>query len=213
MTGKAILSLRTPGGLLFLAAMVLVQWKALAVWLPDIIVFYPLGVVVAGILLGWRFNRSRLVFAVLVLAITDRSLLHFASGSAASTDSGKLIYNAAAVLLPLNLAILSLIKERGILTAHGLWRTGLILAQPLAMAAICHFGHSALNNYLTYPIFKPSFLAQIPTLPLPQPALLASMAASRFSDDFLPILSRSASSSRLSRYRSPTPRTRPSPTS
>jgi GGDEF domain-containing protein len=97
---------------------------------------------------------------------------------------GKLVYSAVAVLLPLNLAVLSLLKERGITTAYGICRIAIILAQPLAVAAICQPQlHSTSTPYshcfaiavcLDYSIFNAAFLRQ---LPLPQPALIAAAFA------------------------------------
>lgn len=181
MSAKLLLSFFMPGGLLFLTAVILVQASVLTPWLPRIVLIYPCVVLTTGILLGWRFHRSRLIFAVLMLAIADRSLFYFSQGAAATTPSGKLVYNAVAMLLPLNLAILSLVKERGITTAHGLCRICSIFAQPLAIAVICHFHYFSVNAYLDYHILTEAFLKQIPELPLPQPALIAAAIA------FLPV--------------------------
>src|SRR2546430_16159744 len=42
--------------------------------------FYPYAVFGAGVLLGWRFHRSRLLFALLLVTLADRTLLHFTVG-------------------------------------------------------------------------------------------------------------------------------------
>ena len=177
MSAKLLLSFFMPGGLLFLTAVILVQAGVLAPWLPKIVLIYPSVVLTTGILLGWRFHRSRLIFAVLMLAIADRALFYFSQGAAATTSSGKLVYNAVAILLPLNLAILCLVKERGITTAHGICRICLIFVQSLAIAAICHYHYFSVNAYLDYRILTGAFLKQIPALPLPQPALIAAAGA------------------------------------
>lgn len=174
MVARALFSFFIPGGLLFVTALIFVHVGALAEWLPAIVRIYPYAVLGAGILLGWRFNQSRLVFAILVLALADRSLLHFASDSIASTDLGRMVYNAVAILLPLNLAVLSLIKERGIVTVRGIWRMSLILLQPLAIALVCHYQHFGICAYLKYSIVEATLFAHIS---LPQPALLAFGAA------------------------------------
>jgi len=41
-------------------------------------VFYPYAMFGAGLLLGWRFRRSRLLFALLLLTLVDRAVLHVA---------------------------------------------------------------------------------------------------------------------------------------
>jgi GGDEF domain-containing protein len=177
VTAKTLFSFFVPGSFVFVAAVILIQAKVLAPWLPQIVRIAPGAVLIAGILLGWRFNRSRLVFALLMLAIADRSLVHFTDGTAPGTTSGRFIFNAVAVLLPLNLALLSLLKERGIATLHGALRACLILAQPLAVAVICHYRWFALNVTLDTPIIKASLLRHLPALPLPQPALIAAAIA------------------------------------
>ena len=108
-----------------------------AKWLQNLIAplapFYPYAVFGAGVLIGWRFHRSRLLFALLLLALADRTLLHFAVGHALARD--RVVLQAIGVLLPLNLAALSLTAERGVLTPPGLARFALVLAQ-LALVVI-----------------------------------------------------------------------------
>lgn len=175
LSGKALFSLCLPGGFLFLAAVVLVQTKALAPWLHTIVHIYPPAVAAAAVLLGWRFNRSRLIFAVLMLAIAESSIRYFATGSAAATDSGRFVFNCVAVLLPLNLAALSFLKERGITTAYGILRLGLIVAQPLGIAALRYYRCSSLlSGYLAYPVLRLPPHMQIRQVALTQPALIAS---------------------------------------
>ncbi|MEJ2052244.1 MAG: GGDEF domain-containing protein [Calditrichota bacterium] len=105
-------------------------------WYKALIHFYPYAVYLVGILLGWRFNRSRLLFAILVLLISDQVLLHFSALIAKNLNPHHLIVNVLSILLPLNLLLLSVIKERGILTLKGIGRMGLILIQPVIIYAL-----------------------------------------------------------------------------
>jgi len=170
VNSKKFLSFFIPGGLFLLTAAALMRGRLLVPWLPEIVQIAPGAILASGILLGWRFNRSRLVFAVLMLAIADRSLLYFGQGG---TASAKFIYNCVIVLLPLNLAVLSLLKERGTFTARGMVRIFLIVAQPLAIALICHYRFLAFNTYLNYPVFKATILENLPAPGLPQSAVIA----------------------------------------
>ncbi|MCE5243211.1 MAG: GGDEF domain-containing protein [Syntrophobacteraceae bacterium] len=174
MSASTLISLLIPGGLVFLASAVLAQTGVITAWLPAAGDIYLYTVLVAGLLLGWRFNRSRLFFAVLVLAIAERSLFAFARGPMAVTAQGKLVIHAVTILLPLNLALLSLLKERGIATAHGLWRLCMILAQPLVVAAACHSQFYALIPVFDTAFFKLPLLRHIPGAPLSQAALAAA---------------------------------------
>src|SRR5204863_344663 len=59
---------------------------------------FPFAVVAAALLLGWRFNRSRLVFAVALLALTEYLLL-----KGIDTPQDRFFFHAMTFLLPINL--------------------------------------------------------------------------------------------------------------
>ncbi len=109
-----------------------------ATWLQDLLAplapVYPYAVFGAGVLIGWRFRRSRLLFALLLLTLADRTLLHFAAGHGLARD--RVLLQAIGVLLPLNLAALPLTAERGLLTPRGLAQLAVILAQVALVAAL-----------------------------------------------------------------------------
>lgn len=116
-------TLTLPGGLLLLLVCLAAHRGVFpgaeaAVWQ-----WLPLVFCGATALLGWRFNRSRVVFASLTL------LLGAAGLSLADSEGARLI----AVLVPLNLAAFGLIRERGIFTLRGIVRLLLIGAE----AALC----------------------------------------------------------------------------
>lgn len=164
---RAFFSFFVPGGIVFLGAVILIRAGMWAEWAPVVTRVYPYIVLAVGVLLGWRFNRSRLIFALLILALADRALLHFAYDHSAG---GKIAYNAVAVLLPLNLALFALVKERGIVTMRGLARAALILAQPLIVALLYRYQRADLSAYLKHEFLAAAFLDRAP---LSQPALLA----------------------------------------
>lgn len=153
-----------------MAALILFQAGLLGKWLPAVSQFMPHAIPAAGILLGWRFNRSRLVFALLVIALSERSLHYFSGGSGGPTDPGRMVYNSVATLLPLNLAALLMVNERGILSPRGIWRMALILIQPLTIILFWRSGYHRPFTCFEYPFFSSSILGQGP---LPQPALLS----------------------------------------
>ena len=139
---RTLFSLFVPGGLIFFATALLLHTGLLDKSLSALVHIYPYVVAAAGILLGWRFNRSRLVFAILVLALADRALLYFAgstTGSIAAGGMGRTVYNTVAFLLPLNLAALSLMKERGMVTFRGMVRLSLIFVQVVIVFLICRY--------------------------------------------------------------------------
>lgn len=177
MFRRALYSFFLPGGLLFLAAVILLQTGVLDQALPDVVGIYPYVVFVATVLLGASFNRSRVVFVILVLALSDRSLLYFAAGSAASTGGGRVLYSAISLLVPLNLIAFFLLKEKGIWTRFGLRRLGLILLQGLGVALLYQYHGSGAGAFLERSFFKWSLLD---LLHMSQPSLFIFVLAFLF---------------------------------
>ena len=139
-----------PGGMLFAAAIIVVYMGELSASLPAIMNIYPYVVFAAAVLLGWRFNRSSLVFAAISLAIADRSLLFIAGSFPSFGMLEGIVFNAVCVLLPVNLAVLCLMKERGIFTIHGIVRIVFIALQPCIIAVFIKIDPARLLFYLKY---------------------------------------------------------------
>jgi diguanylate cyclase (GGDEF)-like protein len=167
---QTLLSFFFPGGVLVLAISFILLQGLPTLTLPFLIRIYPYVVMAAGIWFGWRFNRSRLIFVILVLAFADRSLLIFAEGSGASVGTGRIVYNAVCILLPVNLVVISLIKERGFITWHGKWPLGMILLQMIAVTLICVWNQLSYSPYLEYSFIK---LRLFNLIPMAQPGLIA----------------------------------------
>ncbi|MCG6946265.1 MAG: GGDEF domain-containing protein [Deltaproteobacteria bacterium] len=170
MVIRSLFTLIVPGGLVFFATVILLQFSSLKQSVSSLVHIYPSLVAAAGILLGWRFNRSRLVFAILILALADRTLLIFSSGSSGSAGVGLALYNAIAFLLPLNLTALSFTQERGIANVRGLARLGIIFFQVVLVYVICFFPQLGVAGYLNY---QPGNSNGLSRLPLALPAMLA----------------------------------------
>ena len=71
---RLLFSLLVPNGLLFIAVAVVVHLELLSQHLELAAKTYPCIIAAVGILLGWRFNRSRLVFSILLLALAYLTL-------------------------------------------------------------------------------------------------------------------------------------------
>jgi len=138
--------------------------------LPLLVRIYPYVVWAAGVLVAWRFNRSQLFFAILILAVSDRALFYLAAGQPPEGAAAVIAFNAISFLLPLNLLFISMMREQGFLEKRNLWRLGLVAFEVIVVALICVFkplnlGLFLKNSFIKTPIFK--------TLPLAQPALFA----------------------------------------
>lgn len=169
---KRLVSVVAPDGVLLLLAVIALRLDALRDSLPTFARFYPYAVFVVGALLAWRFQRNRLLLALLVLALAT-AVLGMRTGSAA----GQVAVRTIALLLPLNLAALALLPDRGTLTPIGLVRLGAILVQVTLVALFSRTAPATTTALLGYPLLPPALLSWTH---LQQPALLAFALALGF---------------------------------
>jgi diguanylate cyclase (GGDEF)-like protein len=109
-----------------------------------------LPLVLAGVLLPLclRFNRSRMFFAALNLALLYLLLtwgLPLLPGKQAS-----LVYMLLCLLMPLNLLVFSELRERGVLTRWGLTRFMLILVPMLVGLGLIRFEPAMTSKLMSY---------------------------------------------------------------
>ena len=170
---KILYSVLVPGGLLLLAATAFLQ-LAPPETVQALLPVFPYGVFAAGVLLGWRFERSRLVFAVIALALAEWALHHFAASPTVEASTARIVFNAVAFLLPLNLVLLSFAPERGTLTGRGLLRLALLLVQIPVVMLLTHPALLGAAAWLESSLVDVRYLGWTR---LSQPALLAFAAA------------------------------------
>ena len=144
----------------------------MSLWpLPDTTHFVPYAVFAAGLLMSWRFRRSRLLFGLLVLGFADRALVLLGSQP---PDGGLAAFQAVALLLPANIVGLALVAERGTLTPAGMRRLALILSQVAIVVALRGSEPAWIASLLDV-----SILPQVwfDWTPVSQPALAVAAAA------------------------------------
>jgi len=128
---RRILGLFLPEGLILLATVLLVRLDSLHDTLVSLSTFYPAAVFATAAFLAMRFRRGRLLFSLVALALAAFGPL------AAGTPAGRhMMFDAVAVLLPLNLLALGLLPDKGILTPAGILRWGALLVQVLVIATL-----------------------------------------------------------------------------
>jgi len=157
-----------PGGLVFIVALVCVRQGYVSPWLPQIERLAPFFILGIGFLLGWRFHRSRLAFVIFILVLADRFLYYFGPGGVAGFDNAEEVFDTTAILLPVNLALFYLARERGMFNLSGLMKFLFILAQPLTVYFLFR-ENPQVFTYLQYRIVN---LALLDRFPLPQTALV-----------------------------------------
>lgn len=137
---------------------------------------YPLAIIVA--LLGYGFNRSRILFAALNLSGAYWLIQHGLQTSLNQPDAF-VLFSAISVLLPFHMALIAIYKERGLFTPIGISRLLLI-------------GISYLSLYLTW--VNGSLGLYLPDLPMSMLEMLlheyylSEAAALTFSLCLVPVL-------------------------
>ncbi len=156
--------------MLLLGATVILQSASLRETVAALPPVYPWVVFGVGLLLGWRFKRSQLVVALVVLFVAERALVFFPDAGPSSTD--RTVFAAIALALPLDLAALAWLTERSISSKTG----------PVVLVLIL------LGELLAVVLLRRPELAHVaealqhvpvglPWMKVPQPALVAFLAA------------------------------------
>jgi diguanylate cyclase (GGDEF)-like protein len=159
-----------PGGLLVLAPLLADHYGLVTPWLSKIERIAPYSILAIGVILGWRFHRSRLAFVILILFLSERSLYYYGTGGSFAFGHGNSILLTNAILLPLNIALFFLVKERGIFNLGGIFRVMFIFLQPLVIYLLLRL-QPDLFQYLSHQIVS---IPQLTDLPLTQPVLLVN---------------------------------------
>lgn len=98
--------------------------------------YLPYAIAIVGAVIGWRFNRSRLVFSLAAVAI-GHWLLTGPVRAVKPNTADEIGFLAFGLFFPFGLITLSLLRERGLLSRHGVTRAlvlGAIAATVLAIA-------------------------------------------------------------------------------
>jgi diguanylate cyclase (GGDEF)-like protein len=166
---KTLQQLCAPGGVLLLLAAVLLHGGFVAIS-ASVIDFYYYTVFAAALLLAWRFHSSRVMFVLLTLLLAHRSLEFFSNGRILSTGPGRIAFEAIALLLPINLVLFSLARERGWAVPAITSRLALLFFESVFAALICRPGTTTSPWLLHAALLKRDLLSWTP---IPQLALLA----------------------------------------
>ncbi|MCH7775859.1 MAG: GGDEF domain-containing protein [Gemmatimonadetes bacterium] len=159
---KKLASLVGLEGALLVAMIVYVGTAAI----PDSVRFFPYAVFTVGLLVSWRFRRSRLLFGLLVLAFADRGILLYVGDV---PDPFSAVFQAVAFLVPINIAGIMLMAERGTFTPVGQARLAAVLLQASAVMLLASWTPGWVNGGLHLSPLPDSWFVWSP---IAQPALL-----------------------------------------
>jgi len=154
---KIIYRLTLPGGLLLIFAAVLIRVGILSDPDSPAVRYVPLLIFGIGLGLSAFFRRSRLLFATLILALSEAAYIWvapFMKPTAAHT-----MVTAFSLLLPLNLVAIAFIKERGTISRTGRRRLAIGAVQVIAIGVLCLPWMARVAAYLDRP-FMPLIFTQ-----------------------------------------------------
>lgn len=137
--------------------------------------YLPYAIILPSLLLCFAFRLTREFNQLVILLLVFWGLDHFVWHNPYRFNINKsLLVSITAVLLPLNIIAHNLLKERGIVSRHGLLRLAGTLAQILLIIFFLWLGNKTLHRPLDVTVLS---LLQFKGLHVPQPALLAYFAA------------------------------------
>ncbi len=143
---------------------------------------YAAALLAMGIAL--LFGHGRVFFIALLLIPGYWILSTLPAHAAADPFRGAALYAAVSILLPFNIGLLNLLRERGIVNGHGALRLGLILLQAAAVGWVIvnqeyDLVMLATATYLELKFELPDLQLQLPQLSVAAFALAAAVPAWR----------------------------------
>jgi GGDEF domain-containing protein len=144
-------------------ALLLARYPILPDYLSGLKIHGPYLVLTSGLLLSLAFRRGRAFFVLFSFALAYFAFVFIIERENAGLAS-RTAYAAICVFVPLNIAIFTLLRERGALNAPGMRRLSLLLIEVGAIAAIVLADAAEFTDVLYQPIFERVSLAgnQIP---------------------------------------------------
>ena len=133
---QSIVSFLLPDGVLLLAALALLRPAGLPKWTGLLVLTYDYLVLAGAIVLAWYVGLSRVMIATLLLAIADGALSRF-SGVGLTTGLGRTMFDAVALLLPMNFLALSLIEDRRFVLRRDVVWLSVIIMQVCFVLWLC----------------------------------------------------------------------------
>ncbi|KJS16501.1 MAG: hypothetical protein VR69_08625 [Peptococcaceae bacterium BRH_c4b] len=147
-------------------------WTASALFIAALN-YAPYLIFFVGFVLSYWFNRSGIFFTMSILLLCHLWKVNYFPAPGGVLDP-IMIYNSVCFLVPVNILLFSLFKERGILTAGGRNRAVMILLQLIYIAAATTPGGEDIAGLFTWNIVSPGLLG---ATPITQPALLVFVIA------------------------------------
>lgn len=167
---RKLLAPIAPEGLLVLGAIAFVRWGPPPQEIAVFVRGFAYAVVATGAVLALRLRRPRLLLSLTVIALAMAAGPLLAAAGISTEEERRAAGGMIALLLPLNLAGFSFVRERGLLTAPGLLRFAVVAMQAAAVWLLAAMGATAALRVLE-PEGLPPLLAGLSEHP---PTVLAA---------------------------------------
>lgn len=166
-------SLLLPLIVLLLSWLLLSRAFSLSPAQQELLTLAPYLLAAAALVSGYHFKRGRVCLLIILATVNYYLGSHYLTAGTI-TPEANLVYRALAILLPFNLLVIALMREKGITGCTGRMRLTFLGGQLFLLWLTLHQGSQALWMALTHPLLQLSLLA---SLPIPQLSLLLLVAA------------------------------------
>ncbi len=126
-------------------------------------ILFPLGMI-----LGSRFNKSKVFFLCLILGLSQLALSYDGLILGGNNEVNK-VFDTISFLIPINILLFSILRERGILTPWGKIRFGFILFQIFLIWWITKPSNNSIQSLISHKIIDLEYGSIIP---MPQISIL-----------------------------------------
>ena len=127
---RPIAKLLIPSGIIFLSVLYLITHQAILSGYKGFISILPIGFLITGIILGWRFHRNRLIYGLFFFYLIQAEFL---GTHVPSSDSSAWILGIA---IPFNFLILILMPDRSFFSRKSLMFFSILLIQVCIFIAL-----------------------------------------------------------------------------
>lgn len=155
-TVKNIFSMVLPFALIILAYVFYTKTSTMSEAQLDMIKLSPYAIFLVGLVIAFKFNHSREFFIMIVLSLCLVSI-DYSQGLLATTAEVTHIYSIVCLVIPMNIAIFSFFKERGILSLWGIIRISFIISQLLFSLWLIYSGEINISNMINQKILPMNY--------------------------------------------------------
>ena len=158
----AVANFILPLAMLVAFALLIRATPALPPLLAPLRLYVPYLALGAGLLVSLAFKRGRALFAILTLLLAYAGFSQFVSQGLAGFPA-RTVFAALFLFVPFNLALLTVLPERGALNAYGARRLILILLELSATLAILVADYRNVTDAIYRPLLEAgAFASRVP---------------------------------------------------